>query len=210
MDTNSEDEQWIHETLDGNKASFGQLVQKYQNPLYDLAFRMVGSRTEAEDVLQESFIEAYRHLAGFNHQAKFSTWIYTIVLNRGRNHIRHNRVLRWLSIDQQQDSDGDQRSLDIPENAPLPETTVAQKLQLEKIAEIVRTLPAHYQAIFTLYYFHNLSMEEVADRLGRPLSTIKVYLHRARLMLYKKLPSKEVVTWRERAVSYVTGGRRRE
>src|SRR3982751_5477518 len=95
----ADDTRWIQETLAGNEAAFGNLVFRYKDQFYELACRILGSRTEAEDVLQDAFIEAYRHLADFHHKSRFSTWLYSIVLNRIRNRLRQNRVLRWYSLD---------------------------------------------------------------------------------------------------------------
>src|SRR5207247_1378188 len=93
-----EDDVWIRLTLAGDRGAFGYLIEKYKDLLFDLAFRMLRNRADTEDVLQVSFLEAYRHLSDFNHQSLFSTWIYAIVLNRVRNLARHKGVLKWTSL----------------------------------------------------------------------------------------------------------------
>jgi RNA polymerase sigma-70 factor (ECF subfamily) len=182
-----EDDVWIHQTLAGDREAFGRLIEKYKDPLFDLAFRMLRNRTEAEDVLQDSFLEAYRHLSGFNHQSRFSTWVYTIVLNRVRNLLRHNRVLRWSSLDKPMENQEGEKALELPDKGPALDALAEKKLQVQAIEREVRTLPVHYQSIFILHYFQDLPMGEVAKRLNRPIGTIKAYLHRSRKLLYKRL-----------------------
>lgn len=200
--SSSEDERWIAATLAGDRESYGQLIRKYQGKLYDLALRVLRSAPEAEDILQEAFLEAFRHLADFNRQSKFSTWIYSIALNRCRNRLRHHRVLRWLSLDKAPDDRDGARPFELPDHEPSPEIQTDNKIQLEAIEKAVRDFPLHYQSIFILYYFHGLSVEEAAERLGRPASTVKVYLHRARKLLYQRLkPKRDAVTAQAAEVS---------
>src|SRR4051812_14120109 len=91
----AQDTLWISQTLAGDIDAFGNLVNRYRDQLFELACRILGSRTDAEDVLQDAFLEAYRHLGDFQHKSRFSTWLYSIVLNRVRNRLRQNKVLRW-------------------------------------------------------------------------------------------------------------------
>jgi len=144
------------------------------------------NRLEAEDVLQDSFLQAYRHLSGFKHRSKFSTWIYSIVLNRVRNRLRHQKVLRWSSLDQPQLTQEGERPYEFPEKIPGLDEQMDRKLQLEVVEREVGSLPIHYQTIFILHYFQNLPLEDIARRLNRPLGTVKVYLHRARRSLYRR------------------------
>src|SRR5437016_5868170 len=97
--TYAEEDKLIEQTLAGDQNAFTPLVMKYKDPLFDLARRILRDRGDAEDVLQDAFLDAYRHLANFNHRSRFSTWLYSIVLNRVRNHLRHNKVIRWSSLD---------------------------------------------------------------------------------------------------------------
>src|SRR6185437_6799634 len=84
----NEDLQWVQDTLDGDPQAFSKLMTKYKGMLFDLAARIVGNPAEAEDVLQEAFFKAYRHLANFHQKCAVSTWLYAIVLNQARNRLR--------------------------------------------------------------------------------------------------------------------------
>lgn len=183
------DDDLIRETLAGNREVFGILVRKYKDSLYDLAYRILGNKQEAEDVLQDAFVEAYRHLSGFNHQARFSTWLYSIVLNRVRNRLRRNKTIRWYSLDASPSADEDSPAPEMPDRGPSVQTMAENKLFLEAVEKAAGTLPLNYRSIFILHYMQDLPLQDIAERLGRPTGTIKVYLHRARKLLYRRLSS---------------------
>lgn len=192
----AEDDLWIQQTLSGDQGAFAQLIRKYQQRLFDLAMRILNNAEEAEDAVQDAFIEAYRHLSDFSHKSKFSTWVYAIVLNRVRNRLRRNRVLRWFSLDFIQGGDPENPTpRQLSDTQPALELQIDKKLQLESVEKVIRTFALHYQTIFIMYYFQNLSLEEIAVHLERPMATVKVYLHRARQMLYKKLAENRAVTF---------------
>jgi RNA polymerase sigma-70 factor (ECF subfamily) len=184
-----QDDDLIKETLMGNREVFGILVRKYKDSLYDLACRILGNKQEAEDVLQDAFVEAYRHLADFNHRSKFSTWLYSIVLNRVRNRLRRNKTIRWYSLDASANQDEDSRVMEMPDEGPSVQSMTENKLFLEAIQKAASTLPLTYRSIFILHYMQNLPLQDIAKRLGRPTGTVKVYLHRARKLLYRRLSS---------------------
>jgi RNA polymerase sigma-70 factor (ECF subfamily) len=185
--TRIDDDVLIRRTLKGNKEAFASLMGQHKDTLFDLAFRILRNRADAEDVLQDAFLDVYKHLKSFNHESRFSTWVYSIVLNRVRNHLRHGKVIRWTSLDGPASTNEDYKVPETPERGPSAQKVLEHKLDLAKVQKEVRLLPTLYQTIFIMHYFHQLSLEEVSRNLGRPLGTIKVYLHRARKLLYKRL-----------------------
>jgi RNA polymerase sigma-70 factor, ECF subfamily len=174
----------IKQTLAGNENAFGQLMQKYQPKFMAMGVRILGSHAEAEDVLQDSFIDAYRHLAGFQNKARFSTWLYTIVLNHIRNRLRHNKVLRCVPLEINSEDD-DKWAPEIAEKNESFDVSLEHKMQLEAVHKAVATFPLQYQSIFIMHYFNDLPVKEIALRLNRPVGTVKAYLHRARKLLEK-------------------------
>jgi RNA polymerase sigma-70 factor, ECF subfamily len=183
----AEDQELIRQTLQGDQEAFGKLVEKHHALLYHMACRVLKNPIEAEDVVQEGFIEAYRHLAEFKQQSRFSTWMYTIVLNRIRNILRHSKVLHVYSLDIRRATRDGHYPVEVMEKAPGLDETLHNKLELEAMRRSVKTLPDKYQEIFSLYYFDNYPIAEIAKMLNRPPVTVKVYLHRARKLLYKDL-----------------------
>jgi len=188
----SDDRQLIEATLSGDPEAFGLLVRRHRSALFDLVLRITGNQDEAEDVLQQVFIDAYRHLSEFRYGSQFFTWLYSIALNRARNHLRQRKTRRNVSLDGLAPGPDKASVFHLPDSLPTPEEQVERKMDLDWIAGAVGGLPAEYQPIFVLHYFHNLPLEEVARRVGRPLGTVKVYLHRARKELLKARERKKL------------------
>ncbi len=183
----NEDQRWIRQTLEGDPEAFGKLVLKHHPLLFHMACRVLKNPVEAEDVVQEGFIEAYRHLAEFKQHSRFSTWMYTIVLNRIRNILRHSKVLHVYSLDIRRATRDGHYPVEVMEKSPSLEESLQNKMELEAMKRAAQSLPPKYQDIFSLYYFDNYSIAEIAQKLNRPPVTIKVYLHRARKLLHKDL-----------------------
>lgn len=168
-----------------------------------MARRILRQREEAEDVLQEVFIQVHTHLHTFRGESKLSTWLYIITLNRIRNNLRRRRKRRMVSLDSTPDEDA--MPMELLEKGPPVEELVAQRRESDRLRQAVDGLQEDFRAIFVLHYYQHLPLEEVSRRLGKPLGTIKVYLHRARKRLQAVLmadpvgdlslpPSKEAVS----------------
>jgi RNA polymerase sigma-70 factor (ECF subfamily) len=184
LSSSAEDRVWISKTLAGEPQAFGHLINKYKDQLFDLACRVLKDRCQAEDILQDAFIQAYRHLNSFRFKSQFSTWIYTIVMNSVRNRLRRNKIVGWSSLDAPRPGQEDGYGLEIRHKELAIETMIERKMDIEAIQQIVASLPLSYQSIFTMHYIHNLPLQEIAERLRKPLGTIKVYLHRSRKLIY--------------------------
>src|SRR6266480_5944546 len=150
-----DDDDLIRATLTGNREAFGHLIRKYKDSLYDLACRILGNVQEAEDVLQDAFVETFRHLASFKHEARFSTWLYSIVLNRIRNRLRHNKTIRWQSLDAPRSPAADSPPREVPDKSPSVSAVMEAKLTLEAVEKAVQTLPFEHRSIFILHYMQN-------------------------------------------------------
>src|SRR5258706_6409170 len=132
------DDNLIRDTLAGHREAYGDLIRRYKDSLYDMACRILRSKEEAEDTLQDSFVEAYRHLADFNHQSKFSTWLYAIVLNRVRNRLRRQKTIRWQSLDAPQSQEEDSTPHQLAETGPSQSSSMENKFELEVIQKAVQ------------------------------------------------------------------------
>lgn len=172
------DQDLISAVLGGDGVAFAVLVKRHRPPLLEMACRILGQLEEAEDVLQEVFMSVHAHLHSFRGESKLSTWLYTIALNRVRNQIRKRGKRHFFSIDAGPEESANRREL--PERGPLVEEIVAQKRDAQSLRSAVETLPENFRLIFILHYYQHLPLREVAQRLEKPLGTIKVYLHRAR------------------------------
>lgn len=173
--------------LDGNPAAFGRLFESYRPRMLAMACRLLQNTCDAEDVLQDSFLAIYRHRASFQYQARLSTWMYSILLNRVRNHLRHARVLRWSSLDAPVATEDGDRPFELADGQEDVEAEVERRLEREALERAADGLPPDYGVIFRMYYFDHAALADIARRLGRPLGTVKVYLHRARKLVIESL-----------------------
>jgi RNA polymerase sigma-70 factor (ECF subfamily) len=187
-----EDQRWIRETLNGNHEAYGQLVQKHHPLLYHMACRVLKNPQEAEDVVQDGFIEAFRHLSSFKQHSQFSTWVYTIVLNRIRNRLRHAKVLTISSLDVRRATRDGDCVVEVMEKGPSIEESLQKKMELEMMRRAAEALPSIHRDIFILYYFDQHSIADIAAKINRPSGTVKVYLHRARKWLQEELDKKNI------------------
>lgn len=186
-----DDDALIEATLAGESDAFGKLVLKHQSALKAFALRMLRNQEETEDIVQQVFVEAFRHLVDFRHGSQFSTWLYSITLNRVRNHVRRYKNRTIVALDATHIDSPGAPLVDLPETTPSAEVVLEKRMDLEWIRNEVDTLPAEYRQIFRLRYFQNLSVQQVAQRVGRPLGTVKVYLHRARKELFQRKRSSD-------------------
>lgn len=180
----------IQSALLGDQQSFGELIQRHQPSIFRMVHRQVRHRQEAEDVVQQVFLQAYQHLGKFRGESKFSTWLYTIALNLVRNHVRRRNARRMDSLDAPGKTE-DSPDPQWPDRSPSTENIVHHRWELEQVRGALVSLTDVHRTIFTLHYFQYLALKEVATRVGLPVGTVKVYLHRARKTILSHLESQE-------------------
>ncbi len=187
-----EDFKLIDMAVGGDEKAYAKLLLRYRRPVYMMVLKMVRNVDDAEDLMMESFSKAFRSLHKFKKDFTFSTWLFRIATNNTIDHIR-KRKLKTLSIENTYtDDDGQSVSIDVEDSGLLNPQDEAIKAQKEMIIqEFVNMLPAKYQKLVRLRYFHELSYEEIADELEAPLGTVKAQLHRARELLYDLVKNKK-------------------
>ena len=173
MCTNIDDSQLISQVKSGKVDAFKSLVERHQDYVFTLCYRVLGNREDAEEVTQDSFVKAFNGLSSFQGQAKFTTWIYRIAMNAAISYRRKKRVhLETLE---------DFKKLDQGEISNMVEY---QKLEQKKFLQIaLNTLLPDDASVLTLFYFKELSLEEMSEITGINVSTLKVKLYRARKRL---------------------------
>ncbi|MCE7946866.1 MAG: sigma-70 family RNA polymerase sigma factor [Chloroflexi bacterium CFX4] len=172
---------WLISARQGDQAAFGELVQLHQNAVYNLAYRILGNRVEAEDAAQETFLRAYANLERYDMARPFRTWLLSITSNFCIDRLRRRR-LKWLSIDE-----------------PLPPRTVLHSEEIEPeaaaiasertalIQSLLAELSPEHRAAVVLHYWYDYSYQEIAEMLRTTESAIKSRLFRARQTLAAKL-----------------------
>ena len=171
----------VQSFLDGDQRAFGELVRRYDNRLLNFVYRTVGDRERAQDLVQETFVRVYRHLARFDQSKKFSTWVYTIASNLAKNELR-NRSRNPLVLFQTIKGtwDDDDRPLQFEDTTARPDDLYRKRHLRELVAETVAKLPAHHREVFVLRELEGKSYEEIAEITDCNLGTVKSRLNRAR------------------------------
>jgi RNA polymerase sigma-70 factor (ECF subfamily) len=174
----NEEQVWLEQARRGDQTAFGRLIEAYQRPVYNLAYRMLNNPGEAEEAAQEAFIRAYTRLHTYNPTHKFSTWMLSITSNYCIDLIRKRRAL-LLSIDEP-----------LPPHPALmsdgqkgPEAQMEINEQQEMVQSLLQELPEDYREAVVLRYWHELSYEEIAEMMDTSVSAIKSRLFRARRQL---------------------------
>ncbi|WP_184544083.1 RNA polymerase sigma factor [Mucilaginibacter sp. FT3.2] len=171
----------ITQTLAGNQSAYADLVKRHQRFVFTLAMRFSKTREDAEEIAQDCFIKAYRSLASYNAQAKFSTWLYTIVYNTAMTFLRKKRIAT--------DSMDDEATFIQVENhqSAFDTDNVENKSRSFYLNQAIEQLLPDDATIITLFYKGEQSLEEIAQTLGMETNTVKVKLFRARQRLKEKL-----------------------
>jgi RNA polymerase sigma-70 factor, ECF subfamily len=171
----------------GDKRAFAQLVEKYEQRVYNLARKMMRDQQDAEDILQETFISVYRHLSNFRGDSSFSTWLYRIATNASLMKLR-GRKEPPLSLDEPIESNGNGAlPHEIADWGITPEEALLSSETRAQMDVAITALPELLRAVFVLRDIEGLSVQETADVLNISVPNVKTRLHRARLMLRETL-----------------------
>lgn len=172
----------------GEKELFHDLIRPYERMVYLTLLSIVKNEADAEDGAQEAVINAYRHLGSFRAEAKFSTWLTMIAINEGRKRLRKARGAAEESIEQQmEEHEGDYTPAPLTDWREIPLQTLERKELREALRAAVGELPDIYRQVFVLRDMEELNIEETAQALGINTGAVKIRLHRARIMLQKRL-----------------------
>ncbi len=167
----------IKECADGNKEAYAVLVERYQDMIYNTAYRMLGDGEAARDMAQECFISAYNSLKYFKCDSKFSTWLYSIAINKCRDYLRCRRPHVQL--------DGISEIMAC--SGPTPDEELHNKQVQDRIQAALNALPESYREAVVLKHIEGLDYKEMEGILGVDAGALKVRTHRGREMLKRLL-----------------------
>ncbi len=172
---------WIEQALRGDRSAFGQLVQAYERPVYNITYRRLGDSAEAEDAAQETFVRAYTKLATYQPERKFVNWLLSIASHHCIDRLRRRTRAPQLSLD------GPLPPQWTTSSAPRPDQVASARQERERVRRALDTLPADYRAAVVLRYWYDYSYQEIADIMATTESAVKSRLHRARRMMAGQL-----------------------
>jgi len=176
----------IKQVLKGDQNAFGDIIEIYKDKVFQICYRMLGNRHEAEDIAQEAFIRAYVNIQRFNIELKFSTWLYRIATNLCIDRIRKKKPDYYLDAEVP-GTDGLNMYSQIAADGRLPEDDV-ESLELQAMIQLeISKLPEKYRSVIVLKYIEELSLNEISEILELPLGTVKTRIHRGREALRKQL-----------------------
>lgn len=198
------DQELIQQVHRGDATSYRLLVERYQSLVYTIALRMVRDRTEAEDIAQDVFLNAYRRLANFREEASFKTWICKIATNRCIDWKRKHGVRQ-------------ERTAQVEEAEWIPDTTVERPEQAlvrretqAEVRRVIAEMPEKYRTILIMYHFQNMSYQDIAEDQQISPRTVETRLYRAKLMMRTALRGGDADDTSEREpVAELSGGRTR-
>jgi RNA polymerase sigma-70 factor, ECF subfamily len=177
----TDDAELIDEALAGATGAFGQLVLKYQDRLFNTITHVVGSLDEAQDVVQDAFVQAFLKLESFEREAAFYTWLYRIAFNLAVSRRRRQRPT--LSVDQTKESSGEEpRS-----RHPGPSEGLERQERAQQVQAALATLTEEHRSILVLREIDGCCYETIAEILDLPVGTVRSRLHRARMQLRDQL-----------------------
>ena len=178
--------QMIASILAGNTHEFHNLIQPYERSVYSMALSMLQNEADAEDAAQEAFLKAFRNLGKFRGEAKFSTWLISITLNEARSRLRQKKTAKTESLDELNEGGHVSPAL-LRDWREIPSEVLERGEVRVMLQHAITDLPLIYREIFLLRDFEELSVNQSAEALGISVAAAKVRLHRARMMLQKKL-----------------------
>lgn len=183
----TDEAQIIASILAGNTHLFHDLIRPHERSVYAMALSLLHNEADAEDVAQEAFLKAFRNLRNFRGESKFSTWLISITLNEARGRLRSKKNVKLESLDEPREGEGTVTPALLRDWREIPSEALERQEIRQMLQQAITDLPLIYREVFLLRDVEDLSVNQSAEALGISVASVKVRLHRARMMLQKKL-----------------------
>ena len=193
-----QEEALIRRLCDGEPEVFYQLIRPYERRVYATAFAVLRNEADAEEVAQEAFLKAFKHIRQFRGEARFSTWLLHITVNEARMRRRKNHAEVMEAMVDHQDDEGNYIPKDFADWREIPSETLERNEVRQKLGEALESLTQKYREVFVLRDMQRFSIEDTAKALGITTASVKTRLRRARLMLRDLLAPGLGGTWLSR------------
>ncbi len=176
------DDQLMARTAEEDTEAFRCLVQQWEQPVFAFLYHMVGSREDAEDLTQETFVRVYTWANRYRPTGRFKSWLFRIAGNLARSSLRRRRLLRWIRFDA--------NAHDRPDPGPRPDAVLATKQRQAAVRAALARLPGRQRQAVILRRYQELSYEEIAETLGTTVAAVESLLQRAAANLRLSLQGK--------------------
>ena len=170
------DQELMQKVREGENQAFNFLVARYKNKLFNVVYRLLKNKEEAEDILQETFLRVYKEKESYDSNYSLPTWIYTIALNLTRNELKRKNRFKFFDLELFQNN-----------NELVTQENPKEENMVPLLKKVLDKLPIKYKTVLLLREMNQLSYEEIAESLNMSLGTVKSGINRARLILKKKL-----------------------
>lgn len=174
----------LAEVATGNIDAYGKIVARYRGRLYNFVFRFVGDRETAEDIVQETFLRAFRKRKEYRAIANFSTWLFTIAGNLAKSELRRRKRWRLFSLHRDDESD---TGMELPDESLRPDKVAESSLADDQIHDAIHSLPENYRQVILLRDVEGMAYQQIAEIVNCPVGTVKSRVNRARIKLQQKL-----------------------
>jgi len=175
----------------GDQKAYAELLQRYRESVYFMMLKMVNNKDDADDLTIEAFGRAFKKLDQYTPNYAFSTWLFKIASNNAIDFLRKKKLTNSVSLDSRNDnSDYDTSNL-VKSTHLNPEEFYIKKQKVEMVRTVIDKLKPKYRELVELFYFQELSHEEISERLNLPIGTIKAQLFRARDFLFELIKNSE-------------------
>jgi RNA polymerase sigma factor (sigma-70 family) len=174
-----------------DQQAYATLMKRYKKAVYFMILKMIRDTDDAEDLTMEAFAKAFRNLHKFKKDYTFSTWLFRIATNNAIDFIRKKKLKTMSLNNTLTDDGGNSVNIDVEDDDNNPQDEYIKSQRIEMVRIFVDKLPAKYRKLVKLRYFDELSYDEIAEELSKPLGTVKAQLHRSRELLYEIAQGKD-------------------
>jgi len=177
---------------EGDQKAYAELLHRYKESVYFMMLKMCSNKDDAEDLTIEAFGRAFKKLEQYSPDFAFSTWLFKIASNNAIDFIRRKKIKYTVPIESKnEDGENFDYSVNIKASGLDPEESFIKKQKIDAIRLLVDNLKPKYKEMIELFYFQEMSHEEISNQLNLPIGTIKAQLFRARDLLYNALKNRQ-------------------
>jgi len=181
------DKELVNEISNGNQYVFRMFVEKHQLPVFKVCNGFIHNKEDSEDIVQEVFVEVYQSIHNFRGEAKLSTWLYRIAVNKSLNYLRKNKIKKNLKSIESLFAGNKNRLDEIEDNNLRPDENIEQNERSRILFRAVNSLSTNQRIAFILNKYEDLSYKEIAEIMNTSLPAVESLIHRAKINLQKKL-----------------------